>query len=321
MLIFLLGVLYYSRAMAKPLTSSVFPLQATSFLSRATSNATMTCTFNGSTYSLLLPSPDTITCETIMHDAAATLAISCNDRSVTDIVWSCLATVFACTWVSVHPNVPHPDAADWQIRRQRGLLMLCGIIAPELIVLWALRQWMGARYTVRKMKEGSVYGFSMVHGHFMQMGGFVRNFSGGNAAWVILDYDAFEHSSLKLPTAGEIQDKSKGDGLSKALVVGQTTWFVAQCISRWATGLAVTEAELVTLAFAALNGVIYFLWWDKPQDVRYAIQVVGPPIPPGEPTGTAPARRLNSIARAIYMEYRDIFDNIAASRRAAKACH
>ncbi|KAF7333066.1 hypothetical protein MVEN_02371200 [Mycena venus] len=32
-----------------------------------------------------------------------------NCRKLFDIVWGCLATIFACTWVSVHPNVPPPD--------------------------------------------------------------------------------------------------------------------------------------------------------------------------------------------------------------------
>ncbi|KAF5318120.1 hypothetical protein D9619_012245 [Psilocybe cf. subviscida] len=277
MFIVLLGALYYSRVTAKPLASLAFQPQSTSFLSRATSNTTMTCSFNGSSFSLQFPPPDNVTFESIMPNVSAALATSPNDRSVTDIIWSCLATVFACTWVSVHPNIPHPDATDWQIRRHRALLMLCGLVAPELIVLWALRQWMSARYIVRQMKEGSVCGFTMVHGHFMQMGGFMQSASGGNPAQVVLDYTEIKRSSLKLPTAGEIRDRSKGDGLSKALVVGQTAWFVAQCVSRWAIGLAVTEAELVTLAFAALNGVIYFLWWHKPQDVRYGIQMVGPP--------------------------------------------
>ena len=81
-------------------------------------------------------------------------------------------------------------------------------------------------------------------------------------------------SKFSLPTTSQIQDRSKGDGLSKGLVIVQASWFVAQCISRWATGLAITEAELVTLALAALNGIIYFLWWHKPLDVRYAIPVV-----------------------------------------------
>ena len=31
---------------------------------------------------------------------------ACAGRTVWDILWSCLATTFAVTWVSVHPNVP-----------------------------------------------------------------------------------------------------------------------------------------------------------------------------------------------------------------------
>lgn len=106
-------------------------------------------------------------------------------------------------------------------------------------------------------------------------------YSNGARAGVIDDHDQLASCitawKFALPTAEEIEDKSKGDGLSKALVVAQTGWFIAQCISRWATGLAVTELELVTLAFAALNGVIYFLWWNKPLDVRYAVAVVRKP--------------------------------------------
>lgn len=103
-------------------------------------------------------------------------------------------------------------------------------------------------------------------------------YSNGTRVSVIEDYYQLVSSivdwKFKLPTAAEIQDRSKGDGLSKALVVGQTAWFVTQCLARWVAGLAITEMELVTLAFAALNGIIYFLWWNKPLDVRYAVQVV-----------------------------------------------
>lgn len=79
--------------------------------------------------------------------------------------------------------------------------------------------------------------------------------------------------NVTLPTAEEIRDRSKGDGLSKAFVVGQCGWFILQLLSRWINGLAITEIEIVTLAFAALNGIIYFLWWKKPLNVRYGVQV------------------------------------------------
>jgi hypothetical protein len=74
-------------------------------------------------------------------------------------------------------------------------------------------------------------------------------------------------------TKEEIADRSKGDYLSKTIVLFQTTWFVGQCIARGAYGLALTELELVTVAFASLTGVIYYFWWDKPLDVHCSIPV------------------------------------------------
>ncbi|TDL15015.1 hypothetical protein BD410DRAFT_809277 [Rickenella mellea] len=49
--------------------------------------------------------------------------------------------------------------------------------------------------------------------------------------------------------------------------------FVLQCIARGAEHLAITELELVTLAFAVLNMVTYALWWNKPQNVQCSFSV------------------------------------------------
>jgi len=80
---------------------------------------------------------------------------------------------------------------------------------------------------------------------------------------------------IDLPTVtlAEIDDRSKSDVLGKSLVVLQTTWFVVQCLARGVRGLFVTELELFTLAFATLNGLVYFFWWAKPVDVRCSMPV------------------------------------------------
>ena len=75
-------------------------------------------------------------------------------------------------------------------------------------------------------------------------------------------------------TEEEIKDRSKADGLAKGIAVLQTTWFIAQCLSRPAQGLIITEIELITLAIAALNGILYFLWWNKPLDVKCCVPVL-----------------------------------------------
>ncbi len=44
-------------------------------------------------------------------------------------------------------------------------------------------------------------------------------------------------------TADEINDRSKGDAVSKCLAIFQTTWFIIQCFARWSARLSVTELE------------------------------------------------------------------------------
>ena len=72
---------------------------------------------------------------------------------------------------------------------------------------------------------------------------------------------------------GRSATEARGDTLSKGLVIVQTSWFILQCIARRAVGLPITELELVTVAFAALNFVTYALWWNKPLNVVYPMRV------------------------------------------------
>ena len=74
-------------------------------------------------------------------------------------------------------------------------------------------------------------------------------------------------------TVEEIEDRSKADGFSKTIALGQTLWFVAQCIARRAQHLDLTLVELLTLSLAILNGVMYFLWWHKSLDVHCPVRV------------------------------------------------
>ena len=68
----------------------------------------------------------------------------CNNRTIWNILWSCLATTFTCTWLSVHPNVPFKNEGKWAILGRRLFLMFFSILAPEVMVMWAFKQWRGA---------------------------------------------------------------------------------------------------------------------------------------------------------------------------------
>ena len=216
-----------------------------------------------------------------------------DQRTIWDILWSCLATIFACSWVSIHPNIPASNESSLRIFLRRLELMFWAVVSPEMIITWALRQWSGARRLEKLYKGGEMYpiypqilnhkiptldrGWTKTHGHFIQMGGFML-FEGDIAKGVLSPKrfsELLTAKKIEFPTVSveEIEDRSKADGFSKMIAFGQTLWFVAQCIARRSQHLDLTLVELLTLSLAVLNGVMYFLWWNKPLDVRCPIRV------------------------------------------------
>ncbi|TFK50294.1 hypothetical protein OE88DRAFT_233412 [Heliocybe sulcata] len=290
-----------------------------------------------------------------------------NCRTLYDIVWSCIVTILACTWVAIHPNIPAQDASWSRKLGRRVVTTIYAIIAPECVVVWAAKQCIRSLKLARKYNND--HGWTQTHGFFAIMGEFVI-FEGEQPVRVVdpykdldmvgLKYDSkqckcgtrhackiamenqvdsrlgsvggseisvqnhswrsslrtsdnvdensdnaendsthrlpietpaissgvdsvprapaallLDISTLPFPdiTEREIQDKSKGDWLSKGAAVLQTSWFLVQCVARPMQHLPVTELELVTCAFAVLNAVVYGLWWNKPKDVDcpYAI--------------------------------------------------
>ncbi|KAF9473615.1 hypothetical protein BDN70DRAFT_964162, partial [Pholiota conissans] len=122
--------------------------------------------------------------------------------------------------------------------------------------------------------------WTSTHGFFLQMGGFMLSHN-GIPMHILIDgshlttpkelqlIKSIEEGIISPPriTKEGIQDRSKGDIISKTIIILQTTWFIVQCIARWSQHLPVTELEVVTLGFAILNGITYALWWNKPQNV------------------------------------------------------
>ncbi|KAF8135897.1 hypothetical protein K438DRAFT_1947316 [Mycena galopus ATCC 62051] len=210
-----------------------------------------------------------------------------NCRKLFDIVWGCLATIFACTWVSVHPNVPPPNQSRLQLFWRRLKMMLLGIIAPEIMVAFAARQRWGARMLSKE------YGFSKTHGFFFCMGGFVSSTGYPIVTGIQLNDPHLGPEFLKgiqNIRAEDITYKSKGDALSKGVALAQGLWFCTQCLARVHQHLTVTELEVSTLAFAVVNIFIWLLWWEKPLDVQQPL-VVGPPMP---------AQSINSYSLSVW---------------------
>ncbi|KAG1836034.1 hypothetical protein DFJ58DRAFT_908543 [Suillus subalutaceus] len=225
---------------------------------------------------------------------------SCNTRSLWDILSSCGLTMFACTWTAIHPNIPGVD--DWVIlvTVRRLCLMVMAVSAPEVVVAFATLEFLSARHAAKKFgdafgvqraqprsycraipqklvvmlrgKSRSLSdGWTLTHGFFACMGGFVLYVDGEPRATLtpneLLRF--VREGSVKMPdiTEADIEDRSKGDMLSKCIAILQLVWFVIQLIARYAQNLPVTLLELDTLGIAALACISYGFWLNKPKDI------------------------------------------------------
>ncbi|KAJ6573413.1 hypothetical protein DFH09DRAFT_1151777 [Mycena vulgaris] len=222
-----------------------------------------------------------------------------SSRTFFDIVWGCLTTIFACTWISVHPNLPSPKQGWGKLTCRRIGMMLMAVIAPELIVFFAARQFLFSRSFSKK------FGVSTTHGFFFAMGGFVSRGKMGHPIIILKQlegpFGAEYHADIRAVDTASIMDRSKGDALSKGVALMQSFWFIIQCFARLSQHLPLTEIEVVTLAFAVINIFTWILWWGKPLDAQTPIPI-GPVVDDAEPEAArnSPSRLMRWVLAAIY---------------------
>ncbi|KAJ6573080.1 hypothetical protein DFH09DRAFT_857887, partial [Mycena vulgaris] len=190
-------------------------------------------------------------------------------RRLCNLIWGCLTTIFACTWVSIHPNVPPPNQGWLVLLRRRLGMMLVAVIAPELMVGFAARQLLVARRFSRKFKV------TLAHRFFFSMGGFVSQ--GGHPITTMKQLDGpigkQYQEAICAVKADYIMGRGKSDPLAKGVALTQGLWFITQYLARIHQHLPVTKLEVATLAFAAVNIFIWVIWWQKPLNVEQPIQI------------------------------------------------
>jgi hypothetical protein len=91
-------------------------------------------------------------------------------RTLWDIVWSCVSTIFLCTWGSLHPNIsstPDEPGMGRRDKLRKSLvdlltyklpLFFWALLVPEYILAWAIRQYIMAGEI---QKKGGI--FYLVH--------------------------------------------------------------------------------------------------------------------------------------------------------------
>ncbi|PBK69084.1 hypothetical protein ARMSODRAFT_174945 [Armillaria solidipes] len=168
-----------------------------------------------------------------------------SQRTVFNILWSSLATIFACVWIAIHPNVPGPKLMEqgWFFTSvlRRTELMIVTVFAPEVITIWAFRQFFVAR-SIHNLPRKTL---TLSHGFL------VPNLE---------DDPTLQLQLAEIPKK-DIDDRNKGDGLSKGLAMLQATWFVIHCIARLVNNLPVTIIETVAIGYAVFTVINCAVWW------------------------------------------------------------
>ena len=65
--------------------------------------------------------------------------------------------IFACSWVSIYPNIlsPAPNESLWRIFLHCLELMFWAVVGPEMVISWVFRQWLGAHH-LEKLYKGEL---------------------------------------------------------------------------------------------------------------------------------------------------------------------
>ena len=223
--------------------------------------------------------------ETLVHGWVST---DCG-RGTSDILWSCLATIILCVWTVIHlplpccsrfergrlvPGEPSRTWRNWLIRS--GIVpAIISVVAPEILTITAISEFIEARYTTKRMTEMN---WTLIHGFFLNMGGICLKTPSG----VLLQLDsgilnsAISRSEDWLSDIKKIEDihiddHAKSNLLTKLIACGQTIWLVTQVITRVSQHQAVTLLEVSTTAYAACALTAYVFWWRKPQNPTLTI--------------------------------------------------
>lgn len=107
------------------------------------------------------------------------------------------------------------------------------------------------------------------------MGGF-HQFDGNKPGVFLRPDDVVQLVSegrLVPPSEEDILDRSKTDSFSKMIVLGQTLWFIMQCIARHLQHLPITQLEIATLAYTTAIVGAYVCWWHKPLGIVQPVRV------------------------------------------------
>jgi hypothetical protein len=210
-----------------------------------------------------------------------------NTRGTSDILTSCLLTLFACIYTALHLNIPESGSGFLSLLATKTIWSVGALFAPELVLYLAFSQYLQARELAKHLRQlqgteaaAAIHdhdegqglltktrpcAFDLKYGFFAVMGGFVMGVPGSRRPPQTLSPKGVRKLAevnmepFMIPRS-DIDDRSKADTLQKALVLFQVSWMALQCIARKVLDLPLTLLELHTMVHVACAMCMYAFW-------------------------------------------------------------
>ena len=147
-----------------------------------------------------------------------------NGRGTWSILWSCLATIFICTWSALHLKVPEKHG-QWRLFFHKMRLMLVAAVAPEWILCRAAKNWVEARKVFNRLSAREESKWSMTHLQFAYVDGFCTWTPDGiERRCTLADLVKWiEKGEIEEPPISkkELQSRGKSDWIAKSIALSQ----------------------------------------------------------------------------------------------------
>jgi hypothetical protein len=193
-------------------------------------------------------------------------------RGTSDVLWSCLVTLIACIYTSIHLNVPqNKDGKDgrWVLLMRHIGWAIVTLLAPELVIYMALSQYLKARHLRDQLDSlKSTKSHTIAYGFYATMGGFVTELV-PEMHNTLTRVTISDQGVLFLAKRGHscdiddytISNKSKAWLVGKTLIIIQVVWMAIQCVARYAYGYPLALLEVHTMVHVVCALILYGLWW------------------------------------------------------------
>ena len=239
--------------------------------------------------------------QTIIHGWVA----EPDGRGTWSLLWSCLATIFICTWSVLHLKVPKSHGT-WYLLFRKIKWMLFTAMAPEYMLYKASTDYLEARFLLKFLRRDSSQEWTLTHARFAHSKGFFTRTSqqlqeNHCSPAVLWDLARNDRIIGPLISEKELESRGKTDGVVKLVAVLQITWFGLQTLVRAIQHYQITALEIMTTAFVFCSLFIYGFCWNQPQDVEYPvfIEILDSPVQELTPLKT------NAREQPLFAEHAD----------------